>query len=84
MSEPSPPSDTLLPLELVDRCIGSAIWVVMSGSREFEGTLVGFDDYVNMVLEHVTEYNADGTTIQRKKMLLNGTNIAMLIPGGKQ
>ena len=48
-------AETMLPLELVDQCIGSSILVVMSGSREFEGTLVGFDDYVNMVLADVTE-----------------------------
>jgi len=38
---------TILPLELVDRCIGSRIWVVMKSEREFVGTLLGFDDYVS-------------------------------------
>ena len=46
---------TLLPLELVDRCIGSRIHIVMKGDKEIVGTLRGFDDYVNMVLEDVTE-----------------------------
>lgn len=41
--------------ELVDKCVGSRIWVVMKSDKEFSGTLVGFDDYVNMVLEDVTE-----------------------------
>jgi small nuclear ribonucleoprotein (snRNP)-like protein len=27
----------------------------MKGDKEFAGTLLGFDDYVNMVLEDVTE-----------------------------
>lgn len=38
---------TILPLELVDRCVGSSIWVVMKSQREFVGTLLGFDDYVS-------------------------------------
>ena len=38
---------TILPLELVDRCIGSKIWVLMKNEREFTGTLMGFDDYVS-------------------------------------
>ncbi len=46
---------TILPLELIDKCIGSSIWVIMKTDREFSGTLLGFDDYVNMVLEDVTE-----------------------------
>ncbi|KAA0066284.1 sm-like protein LSM5 [Cucumis melo var. makuwa] len=41
--------------ELIDRCIGSKIWVIMKGDKELVGTLRGFDVYVNMVLEDVTE-----------------------------
>lgn len=40
-------ASTILPLELVDRCIGSSIWVIMKNEREFSGTLMGFDDYVS-------------------------------------
>src|SRR6266404_2397938 len=35
--------------ELIDRCIGSRIWVVMKNDREFTGTLLGFDDFVSYV-----------------------------------
>ncbi|KAK7064306.1 LSM domain-containing protein, partial [Favolaschia claudopus] len=54
--------------------------VIMKNEREFTGTLLGFDDFVNMVLEDVTEYE---TTPQGKKKtrlaqtLLNGNNICM-------
>ena len=44
----------LLPLELVDKCIGSRIHVIMKSDKEIVGTLLGFDDYVNMVLEDVS------------------------------
>lgn len=33
--------------ELIDRCIGSKIWVIMKSDREFTGTLMGFDDFVS-------------------------------------
>lgn len=33
--------------ELIDKCIGSKIWVIMKSEREFTGTLLGFDDYVS-------------------------------------
>ncbi|KFY46672.1 hypothetical protein V495_02305 [Pseudogymnoascus sp. VKM F-4514 (FW-929)] len=83
-----PPSATmtttqLLPLELIDRCVGSKIWVVMKTDKEFTGTLTGFDDYVNMVLEDVTEFDYTGATTKMEKILLNGNNICMLIPGGE-
>ena len=44
--------------ELVDKCIGERIWVIMKGDKELIGTLRGFDDYVNMVLDDVTEIEA--------------------------
>ncbi|CAN8095592.1 unnamed protein product [Discula destructiva] len=71
------------PLELVDKCVGSRIWVIMKGDREFCGTLLGFDDYVNIVLEDVTEFDYAGNTGKLSKILLNGNNITMLIPGGE-
>ncbi|XP_041046580.1 U6 snRNA-associated Sm-like protein LSm5 isoform X2 [Carcharodon carcharias] len=36
----------LLPLELVDKCIGSRIHIVMKNDKEIVGTLLGFDDFV--------------------------------------
>ncbi|CAI7604298.1 unnamed protein product [Penicillium manginii] len=94
----------LLPLELIDKCVGSRIWVVMKGDKEFSGTLLGFDDYVSeypfpdmkridrrvilmefadMVLEDVTEFDYTGAQVKLPKLLLNGNNICMLIPGGE-
>jgi len=77
---------TLLPLELVDKCIGSRIHIIMKNDKELVGTLLGFDDYVNMVLEDVTEYEytTEGRRITKlEQILLNGNNITMLIPGGE-
>ena len=38
-----------MPLELVDKCIGSRIHIIMRNDKEITGTLLGFDDFVNMV-----------------------------------
>ena len=50
-----PNLSAVLPLELVDKCIGSPIWVLMKGDKELTGTLKGYDDFVNIVMEDVTE-----------------------------
>ncbi|KAI8810872.1 hypothetical protein BJ742DRAFT_769704 [Cladochytrium replicatum] len=86
----------LLPLELIDKCIGSRIWVILKNEREFTGTLLGFDEYViiqsdhvrntAMVLENVTEYEYTSEGRHETKLdqlLLNGNNVCMLIPGGE-
>ncbi|TFK77194.1 Sm-like ribonucleo protein, partial [Pluteus cervinus] len=70
----------ILPLELIDRCIGSRIWAVMKNEREFTGTLAGFDDFVNMVLEDVGAFSGIKKT-SLAQTLLNGNNICVLIPG---
>ena len=36
-------------VELIDKCTGSNIWVVMKGEKEFTGRLLGFDDYVSIL-----------------------------------
>jgi len=44
----------------------------------------GFDDFVNMVLEDVTEYEITAEGKRETKLdqiLLNGNNVAMLVPG---
>ncbi|KAL8425273.1 hypothetical protein Efla_002339 [Eimeria flavescens] len=74
-----------LPLALVDKCVGSRVWVIMKGDKELAGTLRGFDDYVNMVLDEVTEYSFSAQGVKKTKLdsiLLNGNNICMLVPGG--
>ena len=59
----------------------------MKSQTELTGTLRGFDVYVNMVLDDVTEFErlADGQvrTNKMEQILLNGNNIAALVPGGK-
>ncbi|KAL8616930.1 hypothetical protein ACOMHN_041849 [Nucella lapillus] len=73
------------PSELVDKCIGSKLHIIMKNDKEIVGTLLGFDDYVNMVLEDVTEYEStsEGRRVTKlDKLLLNGNNITMLVPGG--
>ncbi|KFM66979.1 U6 snRNA-associated Sm-like protein LSm5 [Stegodyphus dumicola] len=81
-----PNPSTLLPLELIDKCIGSKIHIIMKNDIEIVGTLLGFDDFVNMVLEDVTEYEStpEGRRITKlDQILLNGNNITMMVPGGE-
>ena len=60
----------ILPLgiKLLDKCIGSKVWILMKNDKEIVGTLCGFDDFfsnliyllfnflsIDMVLEDVIE-----------------------------
>ena len=85
VTPPPPPPPPPPSLELIDKCIGSKIWILMKGEKEFVGTLRGFDDYVNMVLDDVTELTTlpDGTkrAARQDSILLNGNQIALMAPG---
>ena len=76
----------LNPLALIDAAVGDQLHIIMKGDKELVGTLRGFDNYVNMVLENVTEYTQlPGGKFKKTSLdqiLLNGNNIVMLIPGG--
>ena len=85
-------STRILPLELIDKAIGSKIWILMKGQTEIVGTLRGFDDYVNLVLDDAIEYSpVDGRnntsggeickTVLQSEILLNGNHVTVLIPG---
>jgi len=78
-------SNKILPLELIDKAIGSKIWILMKNPNDpnIVGTLQGFDDFVNLVLTDATEYFVD-KKIKREigEILLNGNHIALMIPGG--
>lgn len=64
---------TILPLELIDKCIGSSIWVIMKTDREFSGTLLGFDDYVSEYTsstpahQHLTYLRRSGRERNRRR-----------------
>jgi U6 snRNA-associated Sm-like protein LSm5 len=74
------------PLALIDKCIGSKLWVLMKGDKELVGTLIGFDEYVNIVMKDVIEYETtqDGRKETKlSQILLNGANVCLLVPGGE-
>lgn len=69
-------------------------WIANLGAHEiihrihrnpgrYASTNLGFDDFVNMVLENVTEHTPEGET-KLSQILLNGSNIALLVPGGQR
>jgi U6 snRNA-associated Sm-like protein LSm5 len=51
MTTASAAANRILPLELIDKAIGTQIWILMRGTKEIVGTLRGFDDYVSSILQ---------------------------------
>jgi len=49
----------ILPLEVLDKCIGRSMWVHLRQDKEFYGVLEGFDEFLNMVLTDCKEYDSE-------------------------
>lgn len=82
------PAD-ILPLEVIDKTIDQPVWIILQSNREFTGKLVGFDDFVNVIIEDakewiVNEEHSELVMEHNGRMLLSGNNIVMLVPGGKK
>ena len=70
------------PLAVLEASVGSEVWIIMRSDRELKGILAGYDDYVNIVLEEVREFDATGALVDTcPSMLLNGNNIVGISPG---
>ena len=46
----------LSPIEVLERCIGSPLWIIMQDQREVTGTLFSYDENLNVVLHNATFY----------------------------
>ena len=59
----------------------------MQDEKEYYGILRGFDEYLNIVLDDVQEFEDRGHGGKRvllapvESMLLNGAHVCMIIPG---
>ena len=82
-------STQIFPLELLDMTINNKVWVIMKEQQEFIGILRGFDDFMNIVLEDVSEYifEKDGNkklVAELGSILLQGTHIVMIVPAPEE
>jgi len=76
----------ILPLEVMDKCIGRKMWIIMKENKEFYGTLLGFDEFMNMQIEDCKEFSVNQAGSRKllatvKTMLLNGSHVCMMVPG---
>eukprot|EP00669_Euglena_mutabilis_P013355 TRINITY_DN8257_c0_g1_i1.p3 TRINITY_DN8257_c0_g1~~TRINITY_DN8257_c0_g1_i1.p3 ORF type:complete len:105 (+),score=41.80 TRINITY_DN8257_c0_g1_i1:28-315(+) len=60
------------------------IWLYENTDLRIEGVIVGFDEYMNLVLDDAEEIHLKkGTTKSIGRILLKGDNITMMVNTGK-
>ena len=64
----------VLPLDLLEKQLNSRLVVMLKDGRTMEGKLVGFDQYMNLVLEETEEKHQDQTR-KMGTVVLRGNNV---------
>jgi small nuclear ribonucleoprotein len=69
----------VLPLNVLEKTLNKKLTLLLKDGRILEGKLVGFDDYMNMVLED-TEEQKEETQRRLGTVILRGNNIISISP----
>jgi small nuclear ribonucleoprotein len=68
-----------LPLDVLERSINKKMALQLKDGRVIEGKLVGFDQYMNLVLEESEEKSADAGR-RLGTVILRGNNVVTISP----
>ncbi|NPA75525.1 MAG: RNA-binding protein [Euryarchaeota archaeon] len=70
-----------MPLKMLESFMNKRISLLLKDNRVLEGKLVGYDDYMNMVLEDTEERTSDMTR-KLGTVILRGNNVVRMTPVG--
>lgn len=72
-----------MPLNVLEKAVNHRISLLLKDNRVLEGKLVGFDEYMNMVMEDVEETTPDETGTNTRRLgtvILRGNNVVSIAP----
>lgn len=68
-----------LPLDVLERSVNRKMSLQLKDGRVLEGKLVGYDQYMNLVLDEAEE-RQDANTRRLGTVLLRGNNVVAIAP----
>lgn len=68
-----------LPLNVLEKSLNKKISLLLKDNRILEGKLIGFDDYMNMVLEDTEEMGPENKR-RLGLVILRGNNVVSISP----
>ena len=69
----------VMPQNLLEKSIDKTVLIMLKDGRTMEGKLVGFDEYMNMVLDGTEEENK-GERRRLGTVILRGNNVVSITP----
>ena len=66
-----------LPLDTLEKSVNQKLHLLLKDGRTIEGKLLGFDEYMNLVLDEVEE-SKDDNKRRLGKIILRGNNVVSI------
>jgi len=77
-------SDTRLSVDMavkvLDESLGRVVLIKMKGGKVIRGTLLGFDQHMNLLLEESEEVLDEGKTTGLGTIVVRGDNVVIISP----
>jgi small nuclear ribonucleoprotein len=71
--------EAVKPMPLLQRSLGKQVSVLLKDGIAYEGVLMECDNFMNVVLENVTEYDGNGRGAGYGRVLIRGNNIVYVV-----
>ena len=68
-----------MPINILERNLNKKMSLLLKDGRVLEGVLIGFDEYMNMVLDN-TQETKDDIVKKMGKVILRGNNVVTIVP----
>ncbi len=67
-------------VKVLDESINKLVLIKLKGNKTIRGTLLGFDQHMNLLLEQSEEVPSEGDTISLGTIIVRGDNVVMISP----
>jgi small nuclear ribonucleoprotein len=71
------PSAMSLPLDVLEKAVNQKLLLLLKDGRHIEGKLLGYDEYMNLVLDEVEE-SKEETKRRLGRIILRGSNVVSI------
>ena len=66
-----------LPLDVLEKAVNQKLFLLLKDGRHIEGKLLGYDEYMNLVLDEVEE-TKDEKKRRLGRIILRGSNVVSI------
>ena len=70
-------------VKVLDESLGKIVLIKLKGGKVIRGTLQGFDQHMNLVLESSEEVAEDGKSASLGTIVVRGDNVVIISPPPK-